>query len=235
MDVDLFAQDGQVHGRALDVPAGPALAPGRVPGRFAWFGGFPDGKVHRVFFFFFDLDARPGLHILDLAARKLAVIGVFGDAEIDVPVFGRVGEALVDQPLDHGLDLVHRLGGTRVGGGRQHVQVFQVLAVGLDVAFGQRLRIHALLVGPVDDLIVHIREVHDVTHVVAAVFQVAPDHVEDDRRHGVPDVRVGIDGRTAHVHLDHVRFERLEFFFFMGKGVIDAQHGLSPGNYLSLL
>jgi len=95
----------------------------------------------------------------------------------------------------------------------------KVLAVGLDVALGQRLRVHALQGGARDDLVIHIREVHHVAHVVAAVFQVAPHHVEHDRRHGVPDVRIRIDGRAAHVHLDFVRRERLEFFFFAGKGV----------------
>ena len=34
------------HGRALDMPARPAFAPGTVPGRFTRFFEFPEGKVH---------------------------------------------------------------------------------------------------------------------------------------------------------------------------------------------
>ena len=41
VDVDLFAENGQVHGRALDVPAGTAFAPRGFPGRFAGLGAFP--------------------------------------------------------------------------------------------------------------------------------------------------------------------------------------------------
>jgi hypothetical protein len=229
VDVDLLAQDGQVHGRAFDVPAGASLTPGTVPGRFPGLGSFPDGEVHRVLFFFFDLDARPGLHVVDLTAGEFAVFRVPGDAEVDIPVLSQIGKALVNQALDHGLDPVHGLGGARVGCGGQDVQVRQVLAVGLDIGFGQYLRVHALLVGAVDYLVIHIREVHHVAHLVAAVFQVAPDYVEDDGRHGVPNVCIGIDRRAADVHLDHVWLEGLEFFFLVGEGIVDAQHGVSPG------
>ena len=36
------------HGGALDVPPGPALAKGRVPGRFPFLGGLPKGEVNGV-------------------------------------------------------------------------------------------------------------------------------------------------------------------------------------------
>jgi hypothetical protein len=35
------------------------------------------------------------------------------------------------------------------------------------------------------------------------------------------DMRVVVDCHTAHVHLDEVRFEGLEFFGLAGEGVVD--------------
>src|SRR5205823_1741951 len=36
------------HGRALEVPAGPAASPGRRPGRLAGLGPLPQGEVARI-------------------------------------------------------------------------------------------------------------------------------------------------------------------------------------------
>ena len=41
VDIDLFTEFGEVHGRAFDVPAGTALAPRAIPGNFTGLGGFP--------------------------------------------------------------------------------------------------------------------------------------------------------------------------------------------------
>ena len=51
VNVKALAQGLAAHGRALDVPAGPALAIGAVPlgvCGLALFGGFPEHKVQRV-------------------------------------------------------------------------------------------------------------------------------------------------------------------------------------------
>ena len=57
VDVESVAQVASAHGRALQVPAGAAASPGGVPGgvgRFAWFSGFPQGKVAWVAFISLD-------------------------------------------------------------------------------------------------------------------------------------------------------------------------------------
>ena len=223
VDVNLLAEDVQVHGRALDVPARATLSPGAIPGRFVGLGGLPQGEVHRVLFLLADLDARASLHIVQPAAGEFAVFFVFGDAEVDIPGRG-VGVALFDQTLDHGLDLVHRLGGARVGCRRQDIQVGEMPPEVLNVAFGQLEGVRAHQVGSVDDLIVHVGVVHNVPDLVAAILEVAADNVEDQGRHGMPDVRVAIDRRAADIHFHYAGFEGLEFFFLAGEGVIDAQH-----------
>jgi hypothetical protein len=45
VDVDLFAQELHAHGRAFDVPARPALAPGALPARLARLRSLPEGEV----------------------------------------------------------------------------------------------------------------------------------------------------------------------------------------------
>lgn len=48
VNVQLGVENGAAHGRALNVPAGTALAPRRVPGRLAGLGHFPESKVGGV-------------------------------------------------------------------------------------------------------------------------------------------------------------------------------------------
>ncbi len=75
--------------------------------------------------------------------------------------------------------------------------------------------------GAVDDLIVHVGVVHHVFDSVAAILQIAADDVEDQRRHGVTDMRIVVNRHPAYVHFHEVRFERLKFFCLAGERVID--------------
>src|SRR5262249_39003013 len=99
VDVERRADQLHRHGRALDGPAGPALAPRAVPGRLAGLGRLPQREVAGVALLVADLDAGAGGHLLGVAVAQLAVVVVLGDVEVDVARRG-VGEALVDQPLD---------------------------------------------------------------------------------------------------------------------------------------
>ena len=124
VDIDLLTQVAQVHRRAFNMPAGAALTPRAVPGGFAGFGRFPQGKIHRVLFPFVDLDARAGLHIFQLAPGELAVIFIPLHAEINIPV-RPVGIALSISPWIMAMIWIHLLGGARVDRGGQYVQVAQ--------------------------------------------------------------------------------------------------------------
>ena len=95
VNVERLAQDPAAHGRALDVPARPAFAPGAVPGGLARLGAFPQGEVGGRALAFGHL-APFALHAVHVAIAELAVLRILGDVEVDVAV-RLVGEALVDQ------------------------------------------------------------------------------------------------------------------------------------------
>ena len=93
--VDLEADAEQLlgHRRALDVPAGPAAAPRRVPGRvLARLLGLPEREVERILLAVRALDALALVHVVDAAVAELAVARVRAHAEVDVAV-DRVGVA----------------------------------------------------------------------------------------------------------------------------------------------
>jgi hypothetical protein len=55
------------------------------------------------------------------------------------------------------------------------------------------------------------------------MLQVAPDDIENDDRHRMPDVGIVVNGRTADVHPDQAGLEGLERFLCSGKGVVDSE------------
>ena len=85
VDVEGAAQQAAAHGRALDVPAGPARAPGARPGGLARLGPLPEGEIGGV--------ALPlghaapfALHRLQRAMAELAVVRVLAHVEVNVAV-----------------------------------------------------------------------------------------------------------------------------------------------------
>ena len=220
VDVDGLAQVMQTHGRAFDVPAGSAGSPRTFPRRFAWLGRLPQRKVaHKLLARVF-LNAGAALGQVQFAPAQFAVVGVLAHPEVDVAV-QFVGIAGLAQPLDHGDDLADLLAHARVDVRGQHVEIGQVLQVLLGVVIGQFHRIGAGFVGPADDLVVHIGKIGDVGDLVAAEREIAAHHVEDDGGHGMAHVRVGIDGRSAHVHADFALLDRLKRLLPAGECVIN--------------
>src|SRR5262249_44246314 len=160
VDVEGLAQELHAHGRALDVPARPAGAPGAVPGRLARLGPLPQGEVAGVALPVADLDAGAGLQLLRVPVAQFAVVGVLRDVEVDVAA-GRVGEALVVQPghdLDHLGDVLGRPGHVVDAGDVEPSQAVEVI---VRHAPGQLRDGGAQLPGPHDQLVVHVGDVDD--------------------------------------------------------------------------
>ena len=114
VDLERVAEGVLGHRRALDVPAGAAAAPRRVPcGVLARLVRLPEREVAGI------LLERIRLLLLDLVGtlpREPAVAGVARDAEVDVAVY-RIRMPGVDERGDERDDRVDALGRLR-----QHVR-----------------------------------------------------------------------------------------------------------------
>ena len=135
--------------------------------------------------------------------------------------------ALLDERLDHAN---HRT--NLFGGARTHVGVHHVGAMHHVDELIRELRCHLfgrppLLVGAVDDLIVHVGEVLRKRDLVATCNQPAANHVEADERARVANVDVVVDGGAAHVHADLALLDGLEVFLLVRAAVVDL-HGWNP-------
>ncbi len=188
-------------------------------------GDFPEREIFGIALVIADGLARPGFLLLDAPVGELAVIRVFADVKIDAAV-DLVGDALFQQRLDH-LDLF----GDVPAGARRDVRARDAQPIHrILISAGVLLRhLHRLGLGlasfPDDPVFVRVEQmpyVGQVLHVedvVAAVTQIADDHVERDVSLGVPDVQLVVDGGTADVHSNVSRHQRLEILFFTSKNV----------------
>ena len=210
------------HSRAFQVPAGAALAPGRIPRRFAGLGGLPQGEVEGVLFFLARVDARAGLQFVDVAARKLAVAVKGTDLEVDVPGRGGVGMALFDEVLGERDHLRDVLGAPGLDSSPVHGQAVHVHVELADELLGDVGGVLAHLARALDDLVVHVREVADEGDVIPLVFEVAEKDVEDHAGAGVTDVAEVVGGDAADVHVDLVVVERGELLLFAGQGIVES-------------
>ena len=231
VDVEGAAQVLAGHGRALDVPAGAARAPGRVPGGLAGLGALPEGEVQRVALVRVDLDPGAGLELGQVAAGQPAVLGPLADGEVDVAA-DLVGDAGVDQAGDQGQHLRDVAAGPWRDVGRLHAEGGGDLVVDPGPVLGHDEGPERVVAGGVDDLVVDVGVVADVEDVVAGGGQVAAEDVEHDHRAEVADVGLGVDGGAAEVDPDPALVAGHERLLATGQGVVELEgHGGSaPGS-----
>lgn len=205
------------------MPARTTGTPGRIPARLTWLRALPQHEIQWILLGLIDLDARADLQVLDLAPRQLAVTDELADPVIDITIARCIGEAFIDERLDHRVhagDMVRR---TWLDIRTQHVEASFVLVHGGDHALDQRLERLAVLAGTTNDLVVDVGDVTYVGHIVAAMAQPTGDHVERDHHPCMTDVAEVIDRHATDVHAHLVVFQRAERFLGLGQRVVDRQ------------
>ena len=227
VDVQCLAQIAVGHGGTLDVPARTALAPGGLPVRLAGLRRLPQGKVHGVFLLLIHIDSGPCLQILQRLMGKAAVMAELFRPVVDISI-GFIGIALVHQGLHHVNDGIHVLRGLGVDSSVVDAQRMGVLEILLDILLRHLLRGDALLIGPADNLIIHIGEVLGEGHAVPPVFQIAAQHVKNDDGPRVAHVNKVIHRGAAAVHFHLAGHHGDEFFFFPRHGIEDFHAFASP-------
>ena len=222
MDVEVIAQVLHAHDRALEVPAGGARPPGRLPlhgpARLAE-PAAPEREVRGIALALDRLDASLA-DALPVEQSQAAVVLAPAGIEVEAarePVCVTLGLQDPDE-LDH---LRHVVAGARIDGCRQDGQAPDVVHEGLGVGLGdllhaasfaqsrdQHLVLSLVLVrGQVAD----VGDVHDLAHLVALPLQRPAKPVGEDVGAQVAEMRVGVDGRAAGVDADPRWMSRGEF------------------------
>ena len=68
----------------------------------------------------------------------------------------------------------------------------------------------AIFTGPIDDLVIDVRNVANIGHLISQCFQPAIDDVKRHHHACMSDMAVIVNGHAAYVHTDLARFNRFE-------------------------
>ena len=214
MQVERLAQILHGHRRTLDVPAGTPPAPRRIPSdrTVRRLPRLPQGKVPDVLLVVLvRRAAEPGLLVVKVDVRELAVARKLPDLEIDRTVFALVRDALLHQLRDernHLGNVVRRRG---IDLRRLDVELLKVSEERVLVRFRERGQRHTLRVRPANRLVVDVRQVHHLPDLHAVELDNASEDILERIGAEVADVREIVDRRSAGVKANRVVGERLEF------------------------
>ena len=210
-----FADLGECHRRAFEMPTRPPSSKRRVPrGAYRLVLGvrlLPEREVARIVLgVFIAGDARANLDLPAVEPRQAAVGRKLGDREIDGAVLSFVCDSALQQPRNERDHRRHVLRGARI-----HVRGLdaQVVAV-FEKRLREGLRVHGQLfprrARRLDRAVVDIGQVHDLEDLVARIFEPAPQQIFEQKRAEIADVSVVPDGGTAGVQRHARRGERCE-------------------------
>ena len=227
VNVDGAAEVFGRHGRAFDMPAGPAPAPGRVPDRvfrLTRFGELPEREIGRRALVRARLDPGALFIVFRFAARQLAVIRHGGHREPDA-FPADIGVVLAHKACDNLDHFRHMLRGPGLNAWGKDVQCQHVGVVDAGIFFRDgrdRLAgVHCRL----DQLVFDVGDVareDDGAFTIGFHQQPAQD-VKDDGRARVSDMRVVVGRRTADIDGDPLGILRLEAALFARHGIVEFQ------------
>ena len=212
------------HRAAFDMPARAATAPGRIPAWKRIVRRLPQHEIHRVLLVGRHFHPRTRDHLVQAAARQLAVIGLGRHIEQHMAI-GGIGMASSNQLFDDAQHLRNMLGGTRRHAGRQVAQGGDIFFIDARGFLGQGPDGDAALGGARVDLVVHVGDVADIgdMRVAIDVAQQPEQHIEDDHGPRIADMGEVVNRGAADIHAHVLRIDRRELVFGLGQGVEEAQ------------
>ena len=208
------------HGRAFDMPPRAPFAPGALPGGFTLFFLFPEGKIKGITLLFTRFNPGPGHQLVLLLMGQPAVIRKAGCIIVNISATG-VGNAVFQQPPDQFNNLGDMPGSSRFDIGRPHMQGGSIFFIGFYKLFGQFSHGDPLFASPVNHFVVNICIILDQPDRKAAVFEIAPDHIENNKDPGIADMNIVVDCGATDVKGNQGRRSRFQFLFAASEGVID--------------
>ncbi|MPM77053.1 hypothetical protein SDC9_124052 [bioreactor metagenome] len=226
VDIKRFAEDRHAHRRALDMPARPALAPGGIPARLARLFRLPEREIERIALRLVGIDARAVLQIVNILSGELAIARKTADGEVHISIRRGISVALCNQRLHQRDDFANVLRRARVHRRALNAEGVRVVVILLDKPLAELLDRCPLLVRAADHLVVNIRKILYKAHVITAIFQIAAQRIEYDKRARVANMKIVVNRRTAGIHGYLSGYERYELFLFARHRIIDL-HGVS--------
>ena len=220
VNIDSVAQEFVIHGRALNMPARSSLSPGGGPGRLAFFFKFPDNKVERAVFLLIVQSAGSFFQVVQRVAGEFAIVLELQHIEIDA-IIQHIGIALIVKRLDHLNNFRNGFCRPRVNCGTPDIKSIRVDKELLNHAIRQFFKIHPFSMGPLNDLIVNIRKIHDIIDAVTTVFEVAAQGIKNNQGTGVAEMEKFVNGRSAYVDFVFSRSLWNQFFFAASKVVVN--------------
>ena len=219
VDIQILAQILEGNAGALDVPAGIADAPGRIPLERLVLKlglGEPEHKVVLValvrvlFHALADADGE----VFFLVLVENVVFFELGGIKVDVAALD-IGIASIEQLRDD-LDILVDAAGRGLDNIRPlDVELAAVVKEGIGIELGDLHDGLVLAAGALEHLVLaligiggqmaDVGDVHDALDVIAGIAQVLFKNVLHDVRAEVSDVRKVIHSRAAGVHLDYIR------------------------------
>ena len=241
VDIQILAQILEGNAGALDVPAGIADAPGRIPLERLVLKlglGEPEHKVVLValvrvlFHALADADGE----VFFLVLVENVVFFELGGIKVDVAALD-IGIASIEQLRDD-LDILVDAAGRGLDNIRPlDVELAAVVKEGIGVELGDLHDRLVLPLGALEHLVLaligiggqmaDVGDVHDALDRIPGVTQILFQHILHDIAAEVADMGKMIDRGAAGVHFDQFRVVGDEFFFFMGRRVVQV-HINSP-------
>ena len=132
--------------------------------------------------------------------------------------------ALLDQALDHANHGANLLGGTRANVRIHDVEAMHLLDERVGELMRHLFRRATLLVGAIDDLVVHVGQILRERDLVTAGDEPATNHIEREERARIADVDLVVHGGAAHVHAHLALFDGRELALLAQLAVINTNH-----------
>src|SRR5262245_57122769 len=136
----------------------------------------------------------------------MTALTILLDAEIDRTIGSAIRQAIRQQSFNQCDDRTDVLGGMRRvvwPSAAQRIEILEELCFILASVLAQGL---ACFADPLDDLVLHVRDIHDKGHLVISKFEITPHQISEDERAKIPDVREVMDRRAAAIHTDLLAF-----------------------------
>ncbi len=93
-----------------------------------------------------------------------------------------------------------------------------------DEALSQLLNRFTLFAGPLDNLVIDIRDITNIGNIETRCPQVAHHDIKDHQNTGMPEMTIVVDRHSTDIDTYLARLDRDERFLFLAQTVVDPQH-----------